>query len=131
VTPELTALALAGLLQAIQIALFAVAANLDVGPGHAMSARDRPPSRPMAERTGRIQRAMNNHFEGLILFTLAVVVVTFTKISTPFTTACSWVYLAARVAYVPAYVLGWRPGRSLVWAAGWLASVLMLLAALL
>ncbi len=130
-TPELTALALAGLLQAIQIALFAVAANLDVGPGYAMSARDRPPSRPMAERTGRIQRAMNNHFEGLILFTLAVVVVTFTKISTPFTAACAWAYLAARVAYVPAYVLGWRPGRSLVWSAGWLATVLMIVASLL
>ncbi|PKP79309.1 MAG: hypothetical protein CVT80_16735, partial [Alphaproteobacteria bacterium HGW-Alphaproteobacteria-2] len=94
-------------------------------------ARDRPPSRPMAERTGRIQRAMNNHFEGLILFTLAVVVVTFTKISTPFTAACAWAYLAARVAYVPAYVLGWRPGRSLVWSAGWLATVLMIVASLL
>jgi len=129
-TPELTALALAGLLQALQVCLFAVAANLDVGPGYAMSARDRPPSRPMTERTGRIQRAMNNHFEGLILFTLAVVAVTLSNQSTPFTAACAWVFLAARVAYVPAYVLGWRPGRSLVWAVGWLATVLMLLATL-
>jgi len=129
-TPELTALVLAGLLQALQVCLFAVAANLDVGPGYAMSARDRPPSRPITERTGRLQRAMNNHFEGLILFTLAVVAVTLSNQSTHFTAACAWTYLAARVAYVPAYVLGWRPGRSLVWAVGWLATVLMLLATL-
>ena len=130
-TPELTALALAGLLQALQIVLFSTAANLDVGPGYAMSARDWPPSRPVSERTGRLQRAMNNHFEGLILFTLAVVAVTLSEKSSAFTAACAWVYLATRVVYIPAYVLGWRPGRSLVWTVGWLATVLMIVAALL
>ncbi len=129
-TPELTALTLAALLQTVQITLFAIAANRELGPGYAMSARDRPPSRPMSERTGRLQRAMTNHFEGLILFTIAVIVVTFTKITTPFTVACAWTYLAARVVYIPAYYLGLRPWRSLIWSVGWLATLLMLLAAL-
>ncbi len=59
--------------------------------------------------TGRLLRALNNHFEGLILFTLAVVVVTLSGQSTPFTAACAWTYLAARILYVPAYAIGLVP----------------------
>ena len=47
-TPELTALALAALLQAVQFVLYAIPANLELGPGYTMSARDRPPSREMS-----------------------------------------------------------------------------------
>ena len=129
-TPELTALTLAALLQAVQFVLYAVPANLELGPGYTMSARDREPSRPLSPRTARLGRAMTNHFEGLILFTIAAVVVTFTKITSPLTAACAWTYLAARVAYIPAYYFGLRPGRSLIWGVGFLATVLMLLAAL-
>ena len=130
-TPELTALALAGLVQIAQYFLFAVPANLELGTGYTSSARDRPPSRQLSDRTGRLQRAMNNHFEGLILFTLAVVVVTLGGQASGFTAACAWVYLAARVAYVPAYALGLRPWRSVIWAAGFLATVAMIVASLI
>ena len=44
-TPELTALTLAALLQVVQYGLYAVPANLELGPGYTMSARDREPSR--------------------------------------------------------------------------------------
>ena len=127
-TSELTVLALAGLLQAGQFLGYSVAANLQVGPRYAMGPRDTP--RQLTGTAGRLQRALNNHFEGLILFVAAVVVVSFLKISTPFTAACAWIYLAARVLYVPAYVFGWTPWRSVIWGIGWLATVLMLLAAL-
>ena len=40
-------------------------------------------------------------------------------------------YGAARVLYIPAYYFGWVPWRSLIWAVGFLATTLMLLAALL
>ena len=46
-----------------------------------------------------------------------------------FTALCAWAFLLARVAYVPAYLFGLVPGRSLIWAAGFLASVLLLVAA--
>ena len=130
-TPELTVLALAALLQGAQFAAYSVKANLDVGPGYAMSARDRPPSRPISDLTGRLQRAMTNHFEGLILFMAAVVVVTMGDAGGPFTAACAWTYLAARVLYVPAYAFGWRPGRSVIWMAGFAATVAMVFAALI
>ena len=129
-TPELTALTLAALLQAVQYLLYAIPANRELGPGYTMSARDREPSRQLSPKTARLGRALTNHFEGLILFTIAVIVVTFTKITTPLTAACAFTYFGARVLYIPAYYLGLRPWRSLIWAVGWLATLLMLLAAL-
>ena len=130
-TPELTVLALAGLLQALQYLTFAIPANIELGTGYTSSPRDRPPSRQMSITTGRLQRALNNHFEGLILFTLAVVVVTLGNQSTATTQYAAWTYLAARLLYVPAYALGWRPWRSAIWAVGFFATVTMLVAALL
>ena len=130
-TPELTALALAGLLQAVQYALFAIPANIELGTGYTSSPRDRPPSRPLSLTTARLQRAMNNHFEGLILFTLAVVVVTLGQHSTATTQYAAWIYLAARILYVPAYAFGWRPWRSAIWGVGFFATITMILASLI
>lgn len=130
-TPELLSLTLAALLQVAQIALYATPANLEVGVGYTTSARDRPPSKPLSLTTLRLQRAMNNHFEGLILFTIAVVVVTLANQSTQTTQFAALTYLAARVAYIPAYALGLRPWRSAIWAVGFLATLTMLVAALL
>lgn len=129
-TPELTVLALAGLLQAVQFTLFAVPANVELGTGYTTSPRDRPPSRPMSIVTGRLQRALNNHFEGLVLFTVAVVVVTLGHQSTAVTQTAAWTYLGARVLYIPAYALGWRPWRSAIWGLGFFATLTMIVAAL-
>ena len=134
-TPELTALALAGLLQVIQFMLMSIPANLELGPGKTLGHRDpdrlgKPLIEQVSPRTGRLFRALNNHFEGLILFTLAVVVVTLSDQSSTFTAACAWTYLVARVLYVPAYAFGLVPWRSLIWMVGFSATTLMLLAAL-
>jgi uncharacterized MAPEG superfamily protein len=130
-TPELTALALAGLLQMLQFTLFAVPANMELGVGYTSSPRDRPPTRQMSTVTARLQRAMNNHFEGLILFTLAVVVVTLGNQSSPVTQYAAWAYLAARVLYIPAYAAGLRPWRSAIWSVGFFATLTMIVAALI
>jgi len=130
-TPELTVLTLAALLQVVQFALYAVPANMELGPGYTTSARDREPSRQMSDRTARLGRAMDNHFEGLILFTIACVVISVSGQSSGFTVACAWAYLIARIAYIPAYYLGLRPWRSLIWMVGFAATTLMYLAALL
>ncbi len=130
-TPELTVLTCAALLQVVQFVLYATPANLELGVGYTSSARDRPPSREMSVKTGRLGRAMNNHFEGLILFTIAVLVTQLSGQNTALTAACAWVYLIARLAYVPAYALGWAPWRSFIWFAGFGATVVMLLAALI
>lgn len=130
-TAELTALALAGLLQVGQYALFAIPANVQLGTGYTSSPRDRPPLRQLSLRTARLQRALTNHFEALTLFTLAVVVVTLGNQSSPVTQYAAYIYLAARVLYVPAYAFGLRPWRSAIWAVGFFATLTMIVAALI
>lgn len=126
--PELFVLTLAALLQCVQFLAYSVAANRQVGPKYAMGPRDAPVQ--LKGNAGRLQRALNNHFEGLILFGIAVGVVTLVDKANAFTAACAWTYLVARVLYIPAYVFGWTPGRSLIWSVGWLATAAMLIAAL-
>ncbi|MFO7805990.1 MAG: MAPEG family protein [Paracoccaceae bacterium] len=132
-TTELQVLALAGLLQGIQFVLMSVPANRELGTGKTASPRD--PQRMggkrldemVSPRTGRLFRALNNHFEALILYTIAVVVVVLGDKTTGFTAICAWTYLAARVLYVPAYAFGWVPWRSAIWLVGFGATMLMLL----
>lgn len=127
-TPELTVLALAALLQAGQIALAGAVMNRDVGVDYNAGPRDTTPS--FSPLTGRLRRAVANHFEALALFTIAVVVVTLGGAAGGFTAACAWVYLAARVLYVPAYAFAWTPWRSVIFGIGACATLAMIIAAL-
>lgn len=130
-TAELTALTLAALLQAVQFVIYAVPANRELGTGYTTSPRDRPPNNTLSDRTARLGRAFDNHFEWLILFTIAVGVIEMSGQNSGFTATCAYIYLIARIVYVPAYAMGLRPWRSLIWAVGFCATALMLLAALL
>ena len=78
--PEVAALAVAGLIQTAQFATYSVMAQRQVGRRAAMSPRDGGKVE-LTGTAGRLQRAFNNHFEGLIMFTLAVVVVTLLQFS--------------------------------------------------
>ena len=74
-TPELTVLALAALLQVGADRARRRRMNRDVG----VDVQRQPARQPQPQfspLTGRLRRAVNNHFEALILFTIAVVVVT-------------------------------------------------------
>ncbi|AXC51330.1 MAPEG family protein [Paracoccus suum] len=127
-TAELTALGLAALLQAAQIGVAAMSLNRDVGAEWNAGPRDTEPK--LSPMTGRLRRAVDNHFEGLAFFTIAVVMVTLSGEQSGLTRACAWAYLAARVLYVPAYALGWTPWRSIIWAVGFLATMAMIVASL-
>ncbi|WP_299770175.1 MAPEG family protein [uncultured Tateyamaria sp.] len=135
-TPELTALALAALLQVLQFALMAVPTNIELPQGKTLSPRDRNRlggdiQDQVTDRTARLIRAWENHFESLALFTIAVMVVSLADANTGFTAACAWTYLAARILYIPAYYFGLTPWRSLIWFVGFLSAPFMLIAALL
>jgi len=135
-TPELTVLALAALLQGVQFTLMAVPANIELGVGKTASPRDssrlgKPMIELVSDKTGRLIRAMNNHFEALILFTIAVVVITLGDKGTGLSAICAWTYLAARILYIPAYYFGWSPWRSLIWFVGFLSTMLMIVSALI
>ena len=134
-TTELTVLALSALLQAVQFALMSIPANIELGVGKTASPRDldrlgKPIIELLSTKTARLARAMNNHFEALILFTIAVVVVTLADKTTGFSATCAWTYLTARVLYIPAYYFGWSPWRSAIWFVGFLATIFIIVSAL-
>lgn len=134
-TPELTVLVYAALLQIIQYLLLVGTALNDVGMAKLLSSRD--PSKlggtmqqVLGDKAGRASRALNNHFEGLILFAIAAIVLAISNQSSGFTATCAWIYLIARILYVPAYYFDMVPWRTVIWGAGFAATVLMLLSAL-
>ncbi|MDO5605214.1 MAG: MAPEG family protein [Paracoccus sp. (in: a-proteobacteria)] len=128
-TAELTALALAAILQAVQIALAGWSQHRDDLDDWNVGPRDRAPQ--FSPLTGRLRRAVDNHFEGLAFFTIAVVVVTLGGAAGTLTAICAWAYLAARLLYIPAYAFGWTPWRSVIWFVGFSATMAMLLTALM
>lgn len=128
-TPELTVLGFAAILQAVQIGLAAWSMNRDGLSDWNAGPRDSEPQ--FSITTGRLRRAVENHFEALAFFTIAVVLVTLGDSASGFTAICAWVYLAARLLYVPAYAFGWVPWRSIIYGVGTLASFAMIFTALL
>ncbi|MFC3226882.1 MAPEG family protein [Marinibaculum pumilum] len=128
-TIELQVLGWSGLLAAVQLALMAVPANMQLGPRYTGSARDE--QRQLTGVAGRLERAFRNQLEGLVMYAPAAIVVTAAGASGPFTEGCAIAYLAARIVYIPLYGFGVRWWRSVVWAVGFLATILMLIAGLL
>lgn len=126
---ELTVLGLAAIWQVVQLALMSVYANLELGATRTLSPRDgKPLIEDLSDKSARLVRAANNHFEGLLLFTVAVVLIILGDKSSDLTIACACAYLAARVVYVPVYYFGLVPWRSIVWFIGFGATVLMFIA---
>lgn len=125
---EIQVLGYAALLQFVQFVLMAVPVNIQLGTDYTAGPRDQqklPSGVP-----GRLKRALDNHFEGLILFTIAVLVVVLGDASSTLTQNCAWAYLIARVVYIPLYASGVFLLRSVVWAVGFFATLIMLLSAL-
>lgn len=125
---ELKVLGFAALLQFVQFILMAVPVNRQLGTEYTGGSRDE--EKRATGVAGRLKRALDNHFEGLILFTIAVVVVVLGDASSPLTQNCAWAYLVARILYVPAYASGIPLLRSLIWSVGFIATLVMLLTAL-
>ena len=135
-TPELTALSLPGLLQVLQLVIVTIPANLQVSLRKTLGSRDVSTSgsllfAELQPRTARLFRAFNNHFEGLIFFTIAVVVITLSGKSSEATQMAAYIYLVARIAYVPAYFFGLNPWRSRIWFVGFGATVFILVISIL
>ena len=125
---ELKVLGYAALLQFVQFILMAIPVNLQLGVAYTGGNRDE--QKPATGVPGRLKRALDNHFEGLVLFTIAVMVVVLGEAGSPLTEKCAWAYLWARILYVPAYASGIYLVRSLIWSVGFVATAVMLVAAL-
>ena len=125
---ELKVLGYAALLQVAQFIIMAVPVNLQLGTAYTGGNRDE--QKQATGVPGRLKRALDNHFEGLILFTIAVLVVVLGDAGSQVTQYCAWAYLWARILYVPAYASGVYLVRSLIWSVGFTATAVMLVVAL-
>ena len=125
---ELKILGYAALLQFVQYIAMAIPVSAQLGVAYTGGNRDE--QKQATGVPGRLKRALENHFEGLILFTIAVLVVVLGESSSQMTENCAWVYLWARILYVPAYASGVFLVRSLIWSVGFFATAVMLIAAL-
>jgi uncharacterized MAPEG superfamily protein len=125
---ELKVLGYAALLQFLQFILMAIPVNLQLGVAYTGGSRDE--QKQPSGVPGRLKRALDNHFEGLLLFTIAVLVVVLGDAGSQLTEGCAWAYLAARILYVPAYASGVFLVRSIIWSVGFIATAVMLIAAL-
>lgn len=125
---EVKVLGFAALLQFVQFMLMAIPVNLQLGTQYTGGPRDE--DKRATGVPGRLKRALDNHFEGLILFAIAVCVVTLGDAASSLTQGCAWTYLVARILYVPAYVSGVFLLRSLIWSVGFIATLVMLVSAL-
>ncbi|MEO1275231.1 MAG: MAPEG family protein [Pseudomonadota bacterium] len=128
---ELQVLGWAGVLAIVQLVIFSAVANRELPQRWLVGPRDTPMPKEMSALCGRMQRAFNNHIEGLILFAIAAAVVVAGAASSPLTEGAAIIYLIARIAYAPVYWAGIPWLRSAIWGVGMLATLVMLLAALL
>jgi uncharacterized MAPEG superfamily protein len=128
-TTELTLLAWTLVLALVQIMLTANLRTAETGIQYNASARDgeAPPPRPV---TARLQRAQANLFETLPLFIGAVLIAHVSGSEGDLTLWGCWMYLIARIVYIPLYAAGIPYVRSLVWLVS-LAGLIMVLAAVL
>ena len=125
---ELKILGYAAWLQFVQFVLMAVPVSAQLGVAYTGGNRDE--QKQATGVPGRLKRALENHFEGLILFAIAVVIVVLGEASSELTEQCAWAYLWARILYVPAYAWGVFLVRSLIWSVGFIATAIMLVVAL-
>lgn len=128
-TTELTILAWTLVLALVQILLASSLRTQETGVKYNAGPRDggAPPPRPV---TARLQRAQANLFQTLPLFAAAVLIAHVSGNEGDLTLWGCWLYLVARIVYVPLYAAGIPFVRSMVWLVS-LAGLAMVLAAIL
>lgn len=128
-TIELTILAWTLVLALIQISLPGMLRTQETGADYNVGPRDDPgpPKRPI---TGRMQRAQANLFETLPLFIAAVLIAHVAGRDGTLTLWGCWMYLIARIIYVPLYAFGIPVARTLTWLVATAGLVLVLIAVL-
>jgi uncharacterized MAPEG superfamily protein len=122
---EILILALAGLLLLVHIMAAIRLKTQQYGVDWNTGARDGdlPPLNPVA---ARLERARDNFIETLPLAIIGLFGVVLADKANAITAAAGWVWLAARVIYLPLYWTGVPKVRTLVWGVGLLALLIVL-----
>ena len=119
-TSELTVLALAGVLMVVHIFAATHYKTKQYGVEWNMGARDEE-TPPLNDIAGRLDRARGNFLETLPLAIIGLLGVTLAGKANELTAIAAWVWLAARLVYLPLYWAGIPKVRTLVWGISLLA----------
>lgn len=125
-TPELAALSVTALVHFATILAAQRVLTRDVGAQVNMGTREGLEER-LSPLALRLRRASANFTENVGPFIIAVLVVVLAGKTSAATAILAWIFVLARALYVPAYALGWVPWRSLIWMAGLVATLGLLL----
>jgi len=122
---EVLILALAAVLLVVHIQAAIRVKTKQYGIAWNVGARDAdmPPPDPLV---GRLERARDNFLETLPIAIIALFGVVVTEKTSEVTAIAGWTWLAARAVYLPLYWAGVPRVRTLVWAVGTLAILVVL-----
>ena len=128
-TTELTVLAWGCVLALVYIFAAAQARTRQYGTRWNIGARDEalPPALPLV---GRLERAQANFFETFPLLVAAVLIVSVAGLTNKETALGAWLWLGARIVYLPLYAFGVPVVRSLAWMVSLVGIVMILWPAL-
>jgi uncharacterized MAPEG superfamily protein len=126
---ELNILALYGLYTALILLAQVTGAMGQVGMGYLLSSRDE--HRSLTGITGRLDRALTNSVTAMALFAPVILILALKDGFSHGTLAAAQAFLVARLLYVPAYALGLRGVRTLLWLIGFAATATLYLMALM
>ena len=124
-TAELTVLALSGVLLLVHVFAATHYKTKQYGVDWNMGARDED-TEPLNDIAGRLDRARGNFLETLPLAIIALGGVVVAGKASDLTAIAAWVWLAARVIYLPLYSTGVPKLRTYVWGVGLLALLFVL-----
>ena len=124
-TTELHVLAWTLVLALVQVLLPSVLRSRETGIGYNGGPRDTPAA-PPGKLTGRLMRAQANLFETLPVFAIAILIAHLAGREGTLTLWGAWLYVVARVIYVPLYAAGIPFLRSLVWLVSLFGIILVL-----
>lgn len=130
ITLELQILAASIVLGFVHIVAASHSASLQRGYRWAAGARDEPQA-PLRGVAGRLERALRNFLETFPFFAALILAICFTGRNSALSQWGAIIYLAARVAYLPAYAFGTFLVRSLIWNVATIGILLLLVALLM
>lgn len=128
-TTELTVLAWGCVLALVHIFAATQVKTRQYGTKWNMGARDEPVP-PPTPLVGRLARAQANFFETFPLMIAAVLIVSAAGLTSRETALGAWLWLGARIVYLPLYATGVPVVRTLAWAASLVGLIMILWPAL-
>ena len=124
-TTDLWALAAALLLAAVQLTLSSVLSLRQLGGAWIAGPRDEP--REVTGTSGRFVRAYRNLLEILPQFVAALFLVHASQTAGSLTAVGAWLFVIARVLYIPAYAYAPPGVRPVCWLAAWVGILIIVI----